>query len=426
MKKKDEIEDIEIDDEIVDDVVDDEIVDDDVIDDVDDVAEVQDEDDDDEVEVPSGKGLKSNQKKSKKKLGAGAITGITLGSIVAVVLIAILVLQFGLGIKLFGGSKNVEVSAAQAYTGALGTKAPTATAHTAINSKMTAGEMCLAVVDNYYNADYVAQVCNNGGVKTKVGPIDVPQAVQSFKVRIGKGDAEDSTNSIGSKYYVNSKSFGIANMYEEYYSTGNNATYKKAEKVVKYEIPEEEVNYQVLGGDSAYIAAAKGWKAKVEYSSMADFISATSTDFTKIWSYKINQDTISNYDDTVKYDKESGCYYFTIKPDKDTAVADYVEVMKYQLGSNMGFTVVELEFTQLELEFCVYENGFIKYMLVNESYKMNVTGVPAIGSLDMVITNNCMNEFSFDSSEEVKYYINASKQDHEPVVFNFDERVKAF
>lgn len=423
MKKKDEIEDIEIDDEIVDDVVEDEIVDDEVVDDeVEDVVEY----DDDEVEVPSGKGLKSNQKKSKKKLGAGAITGITLGSIVAVVLIAILVLQFGLGIKIFGGSKTIEANAAQAYTGALGTKVPTATAHTAINSKMTAGEMCLAVVDNYYNADYVAQVCNNGGVVTTVIGLDVSQAVQSFKVRIGKGDAKDSTNSIGSNYYVNSKSFGITDMYEEYYSTGDNVTYKKATDVKKYEIPEEEVNYQILGGDSAYITAAKGWNDKVEYSTMADFISATSTDFTKIWSYNVNKDTISNYDDEVTYDKESGCYYFTVKPDKEKAVADYVEVMKYQLSSNMGFTVVGLDFTQLELEFCVYENGFIKYMLVNESYKMNVTGVPLIGSLDMVITNNCMNEFSFDSSEEVKYYINASKADHEPVVFNFDERVKAF
>ncbi len=409
MKKKDEIEDIEIDDEIIDDVVDD-----DVVDDV-----------DEEVEVPSGKGLKSNQKNSKKKLGKGAKAGIITAAVVVALVIAFIVEEFTLGfLGLF--RKDVDVSAAQAYTGTLGTKAPTATAHTAINDKMTAGEMCLAVVDNYYNADYVAQVCNNGGVVTSVGPIKVNQAVQSFKVRIGKGDAGDSSNSIGSKYYVNSKSFGIANLYEEYYSTGNKATYKKAKKVVKYEIPEEEVNYQILGGEKAYIAAAKGWENKVEYASMDKFIDATSTDFTKIWSYNVNKDTISNYDDEVTYDKESGCYYFTIKPNKDTAVADYVEVMKYQLGSNMGFTVNSLVFTTLELEFCVYENGFIKYMLVNESYNMDVSGVPVIGSLNMGITNNCMNEFSFDSSEEVKYYINVSKNDHDPVVFDFDERVAAF
>ncbi len=110
MKKRDDIDD-EIIDDIDDEVVDDEIVDDEIVDDdIEDVVEVQEDDDEDVdyamVEAPSGKGLKTNQKNSKKKLGKGAKAGIIIGAIAVVLIIAIVVEELTLGILGIFGKKT--------------------------------------------------------------------------------------------------------------------------------------------------------------------------------------------------------------------------------------------------------------------------------------------------------------------------------
>ena len=77
----------------------------------------------------------------------------------------------------------------------------------------------------------------------------------------------------------------------------------------------------------------------------------------------------------------------------------------------------KLTFTNLELEFAVYANGFIKYIYVHESYKMDLTEVPVIGSLSMEVSNNCMNEYTFDKDAVIPY-ITADLQE---VPFVFDD-----
>ena len=390
MKKRDEIdeiEDIELDDEIIDD----EVIDDEVIEDEDEI----------EDEKPSKKSKKAKQPKKKGKSKTGLIIGIIAGVLVLAIVGGVL----GVGFGILGWGKDLTVkSAEEAFTATFGTEAPAGSAATPIDANMSAGEMCLIAVQNYYDAEYVACVCKEGGVITSIpGLGNVTQGVQSMNVRIGVGDAVNSDNADGTKYFATSKSFGVANMCEEYYSTGDNVTYRKASGVKTTE------------KNGVMLAAASGWVGVDEYDDIAEFINDTATNFTKIWAYDVSEETILNYDDEVV--EKDGCYLFTIKLDKSLATKEYAKVMQHQLGDNMGMTVGKLEFTTLELEFSVYANGYIKYIYVHEAYDMGITdGLPFGIKLNMNIANNCMNEYCFDSSKDVPY-VNSSLQE---VAFDFD------
>ena len=391
MKRRDEIdeiEDIELDDEIIDDdVLDDEIIDDDEI----------------EEEVPSKKSKKAKQPKKKGKSKKGLIIGIVAGVLVVALAGGVL----GVGFGILGWGKDLTVKdASAAFTATFGNEAPDLDANTPIYSNMTVGEMCLAAVDNYYNANYVACICKNGGVITTItGLGNVTQAVQSISVRIGVGDAEENDNSTNTKYFATSKSFGISEMCEEYYSTGDNVTYRKGSGI------------KTTGTDPV-VSAASNFTASDEYDSIQDFINETATNFTKIWAYKVDKTTILNYDDPV--DEKDGVYLFTVKLDKQLATADYLGIMQHQLEDNMGFKLGGLDFTTLELEFAVYANGFIKYIYVHEAYDMKISeGLPLGIKLNMNIANNCMNEYCFDSSKAVPY-AKASGNNVTEVDFDFD------
>ena len=411
MKKRDEIEEEILDeDEILDDeeVLDDEEIDDEI------------DDEDFEEEKPAKKGKKAPAKDGKKKMGKGAKVGIIIGSVVAVLAIIAVVGVFVI-LPMFSGSGN---SGAESYTATIGATAPTGvTAHTAINKNMKAGEMLLAAVDNYYEADFAANIMIVGGVNTTISGIKVPQGVQSFKVRYGKGNATDSSNKTeNANYYAYSKSSGIATMYEEYYAKGETVKYRKASATKKYT---QSVN--TASGDALDVDFLVGtaYEDTISYNSIDAFIKATSTDFTKLWSYQVDKNTITNYNDKVT--AEDGVYYFTVSLDLKKATADYLEVMKYQLSSNMNMTVESLEFTKLDLECAVYSNGFFKYIIVHESYKMNLSGVPVIGKLSgMEISNNCINEYSFNSKEKLPYYTFGDKKTMNTETFNFDDIIKEY
>ena len=395
MKKRDEIdeiEDIELDDEIIDD----EIIDDEVIEDEDEI----------EDEKPSKKSKKAKQPKKKGKSKAGLIIGIVAGVLVLALVGGVL----GVGFGILGWGKDLTAKTAEeAFTAVFGNEAPTGiTAKKDIDATMTAGEMCLAAVENYYDADFVANVCRVGGVVTDLGFGAVEQGVQSLSYRDGKGDAVNSDNANGAKYFAYSKSFGIANMCEEYYSTGDTVTYRKTDKVKKD-------TKTTADGKEYTIATADGWTFLTDYNDIEEFIDDTSTNFTKIWSYKVDETTILNYDEEVT--EKDGVYYFTIKLDKELATEDYSKVMGHQLEENMKMKLNKLTFTNLELEFAVYANGFIKYIYVHESYKMDLTEVPVIGSLSMEVSNNCMNEYTFDKDAVIPY-ITADLQE---VPFVFDD-----
>ena len=307
------------------------------------------------------------------------------------------------------GLEEEKVQDSESFIATFGNDAPVGiTAKTSINADMTSGEMCLAAVENYYDASFVANVCRVGGVVTDTSLGTIEQGVQSLSYRDGKGDSINSNNANGAKYFAYSKSFGIANMCEEYYSTGDNVTYRKTNNV-------EKGTKTTSSGKNYSVAAASSWANSTAYSSIEEFIEVTSMNLTKIWAYKVDNTTILNYNEEVK--ENDGCYYFTIKLDKDLATTDYIKVMKYQLESNMGITVNSISCSKLELEFAVYANGFIKYVNVHETYNMNLSGVPVVGSLSMHVPNDYMLEYTFNKNATIPY-VNSSLQE---VPFVFDD-----
>ena len=425
MKKKNEIEEEILDDEVLEDeeILDD---DDDVVDD-DEVIEDEIIDDEEDEKPAKAKKAKAAKKGGKKGLGKGAKIGITVGSVVAFLVIAA-VLTIWVILPMIGGSTG------GGYTATIGAKDPGLTPVAAVDKNMSAGEMLEAAVTNYYAADYAANIMIVGGVNTKIGPIAVSQGVQSFKVKYGASDPTDdplvNPNSTNTKYYAYSKSSGIATMYEEYYTEGEEVYYRKGKDTKNY----KDVAITDAAGNpqKASFLVATSYENTIEYEDLKEFYASTdpekpgtSTDFTKLWSYKVNNNTILNYSDKVKAEKDY--YTFTIKLDLVKATADYLDVMKYQLASNMGMNVEKLEFKKLELECAVYKSGYFKYIIVHEAYAMNLSGVPVIGELNgMVIENNCINEYSFDKSEKLPYYVYGDKKAMKTETFNFDKLIKTF
>ena len=395
MKKRDEIEDEILDEEEF--LDDEEVLDDEEFDDDD---FIDDEEEEDEDEKPSKKAKKS-KKGGKKKLGKGAVIGISVGSVVAFLAIAVVLVVFVI-LPMMGGS--ADASGAGSYTATIGAKAPTGvTAKQAINKNMNTYQMLDAAVQNYYAADYAANVCVIGGVKTTVLGIKVNQGVQSFKYRDGKGNPTDSSNKENAKYYAYSKSSGIATLYEEYFTEGSTVKHRKAAstKTAKYEVPTANGKKPKV----EFMVASK-WNKATTYTDVSKFIEATSTDFTKVWSYKVDETTVLNADEKVKYNSEEDIYYLKASLDLDKATADYLDVMKYQLATNMNMEVKSLKFNKLELECAIYGNGFFKYIIIHEAYEMNLGKVPVIGDLNgMVIANNYINEYSFDKSEALPYEV---------------------
>jgi len=400
MKKRDEIEDEILDDEEF--LDDEEILDDEEFDDDDLIDDEEEEDEDDEK--PTKKAKKS-KKGGKKKLGKGAVIGISVGSVVAFLAIAVVLVMFVI-LPMLGGSG--EANGAGSYTATVGAKAPTGlTAKTPINKNMNTAQMLLAAVDNYYDADYAANIMVIGGVKTNVLGMSIAQGVQSFKYRDGKGDAaaiSDKTNSSQkAKYYVYSRSSGIAKMCEEYYAEGTAVKYRKANTYKNEKLERTTVTGKVKKVD--YLVGTK-WDKTIKYDTIKGFYDATSTDFTKLWSYKVDENTILNATDKVSYNSEEDIYYLTAKLDLVKATEDYLGVMKNQLQTNMGMTVNTLEFKKLELECAIYGNGYFKYIIVHEAYAMDLGGVPVIGSLNgMTIANDCINEYTFDKTEKIPYEV---------------------
>lgn len=370
--------------------LDDELLDEEEILEEDDEELLDDDDfvEDEEEDVkPAKKSSKKAAKQPKKKSKGGKVAIIVV-AVILVIAVAAFGTLYGLGML----TPAEAVDASAAYTKTIGAEKPTVAGTTAINSKMTAYEMMEAAINNYYDADYAANICQVGGVVTKIAGLNVAQAVLSAKVRQGKGTDSDA------KYFCYSKSAGIANLWEEYYTVGDGKVeYRSNAKPAK--ATDANKRTRVVAG---------AWNAEKEYASFAEFKDATSTDFTKIWSYDVNPKSVTKESASSKpvYDKTVGCYYFTISLDvaNEEAFANYIEVMKYQLSGNMGMGVNSLVFDKLDLEFSVWDNGQLRYLYIHEAYAMDLdTGIPGIKVKGMIIENDCMNEFSFDAAEGIPY-----------------------
>ena len=375
MKKRDEIEDEILDDEeFLDD--EEEVLDDDEI-----LDDEELEEEEDEKPAKKAKKVSASNKGGKKKLGKGAKAGIIVGSIVAFLAIAAVLVIWVVMPML-----SAKIDANASYQGIIGNTKPTGvTATEEVTSSMKTMEMLNAALKNYEDADYAANICVVGGVSTKIGPIAVDQAVQSMKVRVGK--ASDSKV----QYFGRSVSYGFTSLAEEYYTTNltsGKVLYRNGPKVDK---------------KTGYV---KQWGDTEEFDSFAAFKKEKTTDFTAIWSYDVTDKTVTSETKSSKptYDKKEGYYVLNVAVDitNESAIAAYKEVMKYQLQDNMGATVNELTFTALEFEIGVWDNGFIRYIGIKEAYKMDLVmsglKVPGIN-----ISNSYMNEYSYDKTEKIPY-----------------------
>ena len=159
MKKRDEIEDEILDDEeFLDD--EEEVLDDDEI-----LDDEELEEEEDEKPAKKAKKVSASNKGGKKKLGKGAKAGIIVGSVVAFLAIAAVLVIWVVMPML---SAKIDPNAS--YQGIIGNTKPTGvTATEEVTSSMKTMEMLEAALKNYDEADYAANICVVGGVSTRVG-----------------------------------------------------------------------------------------------------------------------------------------------------------------------------------------------------------------------------------------------------------------
>ena len=68
----------------------------------------------------------------------------------------------------------------------------------------------------------------------------------------------------------------------------------------------------------------------------------------------------------------------------------------------MGAKGVTIDFQQLSFDIGVWENGYIRYIGINESYVMNLNlGTLKVNGIG--INNTYMNEYSYDKTEKIPY-----------------------
>ena len=390
MKKRDEIEEEILDeDEILDDeeVLDD---DDEILDDEDVIDDEDDDEFEDERPAKKGKAVKKSAsgKGGKKKLSKGAIAGISIGSVVAFLAIAVVLVVFVVLPMMGAKLDNAE------YQGIIGNTKPTAFSDTKeVNKNMTALEMLNTALENYDTADYAANICLRGGVATKIGKIAVNQGVQSMKIRVGK--ATDSNV----KYFARSISYGFTAMAEEYYTE---------------DLGEGPIKYRSLDGKIKEIdgnQVVQGWTKTESYADLDEYIDKKATDFTKIWSYEVTDKTVTKESQKAKPTKSGDCYTFKIVVDvtNPDAIEGYKKVMEYQLAENMGAKGVTIDFQELSFDIGVWENGLIRYIGITESYVMNLN-LGALKVNGVAINNSYMNEYSYDKTEAIPYEGQTLKQ----------------
>lgn len=239
-------------------------------------------------------------------------------------------------------------------------------------------DMFLQAVENYYSAPYVGQV-GDGGVNTVIlGGISIYQAVQCEKFRDGDN------------YFLLNKSFGAASLWEEVYINNGTMKTRTSKSAKKATDPD--------GNDTIQV---RKWNDTKDYTGKYDdFVKDTNNDFKKIWSYKVNADTIK----TITKTEDGDVYLFNVELNitdgiTDEAISEYYKVMEVQLSTNAGMKVEGLKFTKVNFEVKVWkESGLIKQMKVTESYDMKVAGI-----IDSNVTLNMINKYSYDKNEATTY-----------------------
>ena len=302
-------------------------------------------------------------------------------AIVSVLVISLVCASF-VGCK----DPNVNTSGIEGF----GSTKPTAEPATAINGDMSAIEMLMAGVDNYYAADYVASN-SVGALVTEVLGLKFTQFVKSQGIRQGSanGDYKQFSNNLSGS--IGTSLMTVYIWEETAYDKTNGAETIYFRNGLKKDLG--VVDY----GDGTYDMAFKEGKTfqPVEkFTDVSAYQSSKAANPTKIWMYDIDETTYIADQSVEPVDNKDGTYTFTIVADPKLSTVEYTEQMMYMLGSS-GVSPDGFEFKEIKLEITIWENGYFKSLKLTESYYMQVAGF-----IDTTITLNSTRQFSYVDSEK--------------------------
>ncbi len=273
-----------------------------------------------------------------------------------------------------------------------GDEKPTQESATAITADMSAIEMLLAGVDNFYAADYIASNAT-GSIVTEVLGVKFTQFVKSQSIRNGSADGDytmfsnNLSGSIGGsvmKVYIwEETSYTKEGVTEDIYFRSG---LKKDLQVVT--LDEEKGVY-----DMAF-KEGKTFQPVEQFNDIEKYQSAKAANPTKIWMYDIDENTYDAAKSSTVVSNNDGTYTFTIVADPKLSTVEYTKQMMYMLESS-GVTPDGFEFKEIKLTITIWDNGYIKSLNLTESYLMQVAGF-----IDTTITLNSFRQFSYFGNEE--------------------------
>lgn len=279
-----------------------------------------------------------------------------------------------------------------------------------INGNMSAIEMLNAAVENYYGADF-AIARTSGSLSTEVMGMTLTQFVKSVTIRDGASDGDNKL------FYQNQSgtvkdgsmlgSMIDIKIWEEtdYVKSGDsvNMYFRSANSKSLTANKYNDTDGTITDTWFEWNNGTADFTDVLTYNSLDEYANERYADPTRIWMYVIDANTILN-DKTVapklETDPDTGAQYYTLsvsgnvdKTSDNYSVAEYEEQMMYMLKSQ-GQNPSEFYFTEIKLDVQVWPNGFLRQVVVTESYYMEL-----MGFVDSVVTLTSTKAFFFDEND---------------------------
>ena len=290
-------------------------------------------------------------------------------AIIAIVLVVAFVGVLAVGCK---DEVPSEVESRPYYTEGFGNTSGL-TPTTAITADMSAVDMLLAGVDNYYGADYVASV-SEGKITTEVIGISLTQFVQSMTIREGSANGDYrqfSDNQSGSIKDDSSLPIEILIWEETGYTKTGSTEDIKFHSGLKKEMGAGTID---RNGETAYAIffdEGKTFQATETFTNINDYADAKAANPTKIWMYEIDANTVIADKCTAPTPVDGG-YTFKIVADPNTSTTEYQKQMMYMLEEQSGISPSAFRFDAIELDITMSDNGFITKVDLVETYTMTL------------------------------------------------------
>lgn len=279
-----------------------------------------------------------------------------------------------------------------------------------INGDMSAIEMLNAAVKNYYGADF-AIARTSGSLSTEVMGMTLTQFVKSVTIRDGASDADNKL------FYQNQSgtvkdgsmlgSMIDIKIWEEtdYVKSGDsvNMYFRSANSKSLTANKYNDTDGTITDTWFEWNNGTADFTDVLTYNSLDEYANERYADPTRIWMYVIDANTILN-DKTVapklETDPDTGAQYYTLsvsgnvdKTSDNYSVEEYEEQMMYMLKSQ-GQNPSEFYFTEIRLDVQVWPNGFLRKVVVTESYYMEL-----MGFVESVVTLTSTKAFFFDEND---------------------------